>query len=193
LVSPSIICFCEAKKLVNLNREEVLTVMDWFIEAVLGNIVPLIIIAGVIINFFKRIAGSNQNQDQNKNRNQGQQRSASAPSNTNENKPKLKDLFEQLEEVFNDQPVGKPPAPKKVEPDVPSAANEFQTRYEDLKSRENVVETKAPAEKKVMKKKAEPTSSLTISKKKAVQGIIWSEVLGPPRSKRPYQNRGYYK
>ncbi|WP_077618852.1 hypothetical protein [Bacillus sinesaloumensis] len=72
--------------------------------------------------------------------------------------------------------------------------NTFYERYQELQEKgiysEPIKEEKEPA-LSVIKQSASTGSKevKSFSKNKVVEGIIWSEILGPPRAKKPYQIR----
>ncbi len=73
------------------------------------------------------------------------------------------------------------------------APNTFIERYQELQQQGTYSETKSKGEEPAITvqkpETAEHMAVKSYSKNKVVEGIIWSEILGPPRAKRPYQLR----
>ncbi|WP_453994890.1 hypothetical protein [Bacillus nitroreducens] len=72
--------------------------------------------------------------------------------------------------------------------------NPFYDRFRELQEQGTYSETERKEEEPVLTV-IKPTDSSerkavkTFTKNKVVEGIIWSEILGPPRAKKPYQIR----
>ena len=156
--------------------------MEQLIGELMGNIVRLIILIGVIVNFVKRFKGAGEEQPK-----QSQQQPERERKNT------MKDIFQQFEDVFTEEI----PKQQKVEPnrELAQPNSELQGKYKEVKERV-VRQPAVPIEivSPSKDKKIELTTIRNISKKRAVEGIIWSEVLGPPRAKKSFNsNRRYIK
>ncbi|MEH7379907.1 hypothetical protein V7138_05440 [Bacillus sp. JJ1533] len=72
--------------------------------------------------------------------------------------------------------------------------NTFYERYQELQQKGTYNETTTEEEPAltVIKPSLATRENKAVkgfSKNKVVEGIIWSEILGPPRAKRPYQTR----
>ncbi|WP_010678170.1 hypothetical protein [Bacillus timonensis] len=75
-----------------------------------------------------------------------------------------------------------------------SVPNTFYERYQELQQKGTYSETTSEEMEPSLTviKPTETTQHKAIknfSKNKVAEGIIWSEILGPPRAKRPYQSR----
>lgn len=84
------------------------------------------------------------------------------------------------------RPVKEEPKTARMEPEtVPSAeTNPLQEKLEELKNRsyhEPSIQKKITVDKP--KITGEKNVFKPISRKEAVQGVVWSEILGPPKSK----------
>lgn len=87
------------------------------------------------------------------------------------------------------------PMRKRVEQEIKKRQRSTESLEEKLKEAKQQVENEIAVPPlvprvHVKKEKVEaPAPSLHVSKKQVVQGVIWSEILGPPRSKNPYHSR----
>ena len=72
--------------------------------------------------------------------------------------------------------------------------NTFYDRYRELQQKgiytETITEEEKPAQSVIKPAGSiETKQAKSFSRNKVVEGIIWSEILGPPRAKKPYQIR----
>jgi len=87
------------------------------------------------------------------------------------------------------------PMRKRVEQEIKKRQQSTESLEEKLKEAKQQVKAEIPVPRVVphvraKKEKVAPTApSLHVSKKQVVQGVIWSEILGPPRSKNPYHSQ----
>lgn len=133
--------------------------MDNIIELILNNIVFVIIVIGGILSFFKRMGNEDQNQNQRQNERPRKQAASSGNSQSLHQEQELSDEI-QSENV-----------------------SAYQEALERISEREN-----SQYELKVQKPKRNSAKQkgISISKRNVRNGIIWAEILGPPRSKRPH-------
>ncbi|CAN0344307.1 unnamed protein product, partial [Chrysoparadoxa australica] len=66
-------------------------------------------------------------------------------------------------------------------------------RYKRLKREDNPPRVNEPILKSVNRNQSRYRSDFNkVTKKRVIEGVIWSEILGPPRSKRPHSSQGQY-
>ncbi len=155
--------------------------LQGLIEFVMANAWILIIIIGFIANTFRRF-GSGEKEP-----------TSPVPM------PKQFNPFGQEPKPEKDEYQVETKYETEVEPEeIPNTQvpNTFYDRYLELQQQGVYTETETVTrEEEPMLKVVKPTASRetrqakTYSKNKVVEGIIWSEILGPPRAKRPYQIR----
>ncbi|MBE4908025.1 hypothetical protein IMZ08_08165 [Bacillus luteolus] len=167
--------------------------MDIMIQQLMGaiieNIIPLIFIIGIIVNIFKRFkeGGSGQNQPQQRKPVEHETTYEENNDRRTERNP-FETMFEELDrkgrEIFEQMD-------RKQEEPKPEVSN----RLNEALSRINNQEASAPQRTEIKKvetivppkqKKSSSGALQGISRKRAVEGVIWAEILGPPRSKRPH-------
>lgn len=151
------------------------------IEFVMANAWIVVIIIGFVFNTFRRFT-----------------RGESEPT-TPVPMPKQFNPFDQERKPEKDEYQVETKYETEVEPEeIPDTQvpNTFYDRYLELQQQGVYTETETVTrEEEPMLKVLKPTASRetrqakTYSKNKVVEGIIWSEILGPPRAKRPYQIR----
>ncbi|WP_226656829.1 hypothetical protein [Pseudalkalibacillus hwajinpoensis] len=135
--------------------------MDNLIELLLNNIVFVIIAIGGIVSFFKRMGNE---EDQSKKPPQARrqaevgnkQHSDSSPSHAEESHGNKADKVSAYQEALE------------------RISDRDKPKY-DLK-----------VQRSVRKQSNKKHRSLSISKNDVRNGVLWSEILGPPRSKKPH-------
>ena len=149
------------------------------INFVMGNAWILIIIIGFVFNTFKRF------------------NSGESEPTTPVPMPKQFNPFDQERKPEKDEYQVETKYEAELEPEeIPNTQvpNTFYDRYLELQQQGTYTETITEEEEPVLTV-IKPTASRetspakTYSRDKVVEGIIWSEILGPPRAKRPYQIR----
>ncbi|MGA9287276.1 MAG: hypothetical protein WBV93_02905 [Anaerobacillus sp.] len=136
--------------------------MDNLIDLLLNNILFVIIAIGGIVSFFKRM-GNEEDQTQ-KPRKSGQ---PSAQRNQHRSEPSM--TTKQSEETQDSlKPV--------------SAYQEALERISDRNDPQYELKVQRPLQKQTYKKH----KRLSLSKREVRNGVLWSEILGPPRSKKPH-------
>ncbi|WP_078545562.1 hypothetical protein [Litchfieldia alkalitelluris] len=151
--------------------------LEDLLNLIMSNLFFVILIVGAIYNFLRRMGGQQQQQNQSPS-------TGTAP--TEEKRTQLKDIFQQFEEAFKDEEEVARPTPKTPAVESNPQSHEMLQRYERIK------ETKPAADipygtrniKTVSGQSKPKKSSSRISKNNAAQGVIWAEILGPPRAKR---------
>ncbi|RFB17560.1 hypothetical protein DZB84_06820 [Bacillus sp. HNG] len=151
-----------------------------FIDFIMSNPLILIVIFGFFINAFKRFASGNKEPTT----------QIPLPKQFNpfdqEPKPEKEDYQAETKYDYIE------PAPELVsDSHVP---NTFYERFQELQEKGIYKETSQDEEQiqtviKPLAATSEHKAVRSFSKNKVVEGIIWSEILGPPRAKRPYQTR----
>ena len=136
-----------------------MTILDNIIELILNNIVFVIIAIGGILSFFKRMGDEDQKQNQRPNERPRKQAPSSGAGRSPSQEQEISDEI-QSENV-----------------------SAYQEALERISEREN-----SQYELKVEKPKRSSAKQkgISISKRNVRNGIIWAEILGPPRSKRPH-------
>ena len=140
-----------------------MTVLDNLIELLLNNIVFVIIAIGGIVSFFKRMGNE---EDQNKKPpqtrrqagvgNKQQSESVSSANHTEESHGNNADRVSAYQEALE------------------RISDRDKPKY-DLK-----------VQRSVRKQRNQKHRSLSLSKNDVRNGVLWSEILGPPRSKKPH-------
>lgn len=156
------------------------SLLQGIFDLIMSNAWILIIIIGFVLNTFKRF-------------NSGQKEPTTQiplPKQFNpfDQEPKQEKKAFEVETKYDYE---------EIEPEVVSDSqvpNTFYERYKELQQEgtysETVNEDVEPAITVI-----KPTATTqhkeikNFSKNKVVEGIIWSEILGPPRAKRPYRTR----
>ncbi|MEH7236069.1 hypothetical protein [Bacillus sp. JJ1562] len=151
------------------------------IEKIMSNAWILIVIIGFVLNAFKRF-------------------------NSGEKEPTTQIPMPKQFNPFDQEPKPeKEDHPKETKYDYEEieskevsdtqVPNTFYERYQELQQQgtysETTIEEEEPALTVIKPTVAtsEQRGVKSFSKNKVVEGIIWSEILGPPRAKRPYQTR----
>lgn len=132
--------------------------MDNIIELILNNIVFVIIAIGGILSFFKRMG--NEDQNQNQRQNERPRRQASGP----DSRP----------------PQQKKEASDEIQSENVSAYQEALERISERENAQNEIKVQKP------KRSSDKKKGISINKRNVRNGIVWAEILGPPRSKKPH-------
>lgn len=164
--------------------------LQQLIGAIIENIIPLIIIGGVILNIFKRFKEgvSGQNQPQ-------QSKPVAHESTYEDNTDRrtetnpFETMFEELDrkgrEIFEQMDRRDEPKPEVANKYV-EALSRINTRQEMSVPERTEIKKVATVAPPNQKEKSTSGALRGISRKRAVEGVIWAEILGPPRSKRPH-------
>ncbi|MBD8069195.1 hypothetical protein [Bacillus sp. PS06] len=155
------------------------------IEFIMGNLFFVVLILGAIFNFLRRKPDTEQAPNK-------ESRRTGPESNQGEGRTQLKDIFQQIEEAFKEEQEAQQPKPTPKEQPAPIVehrveSQEMMDRYERLKEtsrHEAVSDRLKPKASTQVQRKSTQTSRLSLSKKQALQGVVWAEILGPPRAKR---------
>ncbi|MFS0861606.1 hypothetical protein [Fredinandcohnia sp. 179-A 10B2 NHS] len=151
------------------------------LDFIFSNIWIVIIIGGFILNTFKRFnAGESEPTTQ-----------IPFPKQFNPFDQEKKEVKEVYEERKFETHVDETP--------VSNSSNTFYEKYLELQEKNLYGETSPAVEEVIKPTKAKPTRPIqteqqpvqAFSNNKVVEGIIWSEILGPPRAKKPIQRRNY--
>ena len=147
-----------------------MNIVETLIKLIINNAFIFVIVGGIIFNVVQRFIAQSKEEEQ--------QRSKRAPM------PPVNNPSRRERPRY--RPVKEEPKTARMEPEtVPSAeTNPLQGKLEELKNRsyhEPSIQKKITVEKP--KITGEKNVFQPISRKEAVQGVIWSEILGPPKSK----------
>ena len=173
-------------------------IVQQLITLLLDNFILVFIIGGVILNIFKRFKDvtPEQNDQQRPVERQGNREQNYDEENErrSEQNP-FETIFDELnrkgKEISKQNEKTAPSHIEKVEQRKPTASTEPYERYNKLNKEDNP-RGKKSSPKQVNRISTQYQPMKRVTKKRAVEGIIWSEILGPPRSKRPHSSRGRY-
>ncbi|ADU29862.1 hypothetical protein [Evansella cellulosilytica] len=157
------------------------------IEALLGNPLLLILLIGALFSFFQRLGASNTEEQQ-----------QPPKRNTPQQEIDWEDIFRQEEskqepaEKSSVNDVYTPDSYYNSEDELAKANSELQDRYEATKKRkqrarelEQVMKKDSPIfTEDITKQTNVGVSFSNMTREDAIKGIIWSEVLGKPKSKK---------
>jgi hypothetical protein len=137
--------------------------VDNLIELLLNNIVFVIIAIGGIVSFFKRMGNEG---DQNK----------KATQTTRQAK-------------VGNKPLSKSESSIQIEENPGHSLNDEDSSYQ--KALERIADRDKPnydikVQRSVRKHTNKSVRRLSLSKEDVRKGVLWSEILGPPRSKKPH-------
>lgn len=151
-------------------------------EILFENPIVLIILIGIISSIFKN-RNKSEKQDSPAKRAESRKPVQKSSDPFNE----MKDLFKEVQRSFQEELN---PA-KKLKEDGPQKIDEVKLNYKEEQPEKSSMSkqvTETPHEHQVQKTKQ--ASQLKVDESKLVDAVIWSEILGPPRAKKPYlQNR----
>ncbi|MEH7384066.1 hypothetical protein V7147_01450 [Bacillus sp. JJ1521] len=155
--------------------------IEGLIKFIMANPIILIIVFGLFVNAFKRFA------------------SGKKEPTTQIPLPKQFDPFDQEpkpeKEEYQVETKYDYDEFEAKEASAPQVPNTFFERYQELQQNGTYSENKSKGEEpaitvhKPAVANKERLAVKSYSKNKVVEGIVWSEILGPPRAKRPYQLR----
>ncbi|WP_096188353.1 hypothetical protein [Evansella halocellulosilytica] len=177
-------------------------------QGLLENPLILFFIIAAILSFFQGLGGNKK--QENKRPNRPQNRPAETGQSHREEEVDWREIFKQETQTVEErrettrQPSAENSSPlsRDGEKELNKTNEELLERYENLKKRKQ--EAKRNASKienspiqnsdltKNRKSKVELDFS-SISRDEAVKGIIWSEILGKPRSRKPRETFSYRK
>lgn len=141
-------------------------VIDNLIELLLNNIVFVIIAIGGIISFFKRMSGEEENQKANP--------AQKPPQMQKETSNASSERSMQVSEVEENASTS-------------STVSAYKEALGHMAKRENYgSQNELKVQKNVKSAPYIKDKSLSISKSNVRNGIIWAEILGPPRSRKPH-------
>ncbi|MFC5713432.1 hypothetical protein ACFPU1_11615 [Thalassorhabdus alkalitolerans] len=184
--------------------------MEAIIEFIFANLFIILLIVGGIISMISRQGGGNQQRGQG----QGEQRK--------QGEIDWKEIFKQEEnDPGRGQPSPRPTPPggssgpqqgsrtaasdpAGVEEETRNAKSEYEQRLEEIQRRKKQAEEKigeisdSPIFGNELSSPSSQKSKVDlqfsrISKKEAMQGVIWSEVLGKPRANQPHRSASLYR
>lgn len=177
--------------------------MNVFFE-LLGNPVVLFIIIGVLSSLFR--SGQQQQKKQPPGTNQSGRTESQGQMSRSEETPKQESIFDQwrreLEEKVQETiPEIQRHRQSQPEPTVQTLANQKESKktetnvyqsYQDRKRDLDAEMSKLQAQFSQNQQKVSAIKGIPkLDRSKVVEGIIWSEVLGAPRAKKPYRPNGY--
>ena len=139
-------------------------VLDNLIDLLLNNIFFVIIAIGGIVSFFKRMGNE---EDQTQKPRQSGRPSAQGNQKRSESTRSTK---RSGEETYDSKS------------DTVSAYQEALERISDRDDPQYELKVQRPVQKQTYKKH----KRLSLNKRDVRNGVLWSEILGPPRSKKPH-------
>lgn len=167
--------------------------MDQLINLFLSN--PLFIIIGIfaLISFMSRISKAgqtNQRQEQ-----QGQRE----PNKEEPQKIDWRDIFNQEEEKAEPSPVRQeqvePSSYAPLQHQESEVRNDLYDRLEEMKTKKREAQERVSRQKQAVSAKQTQSSSSELSLnfknvtgKEAMKAVVWAEVLGSPRSRKPHKS-----
>lgn len=145
----------------------------------------IIALIGIISSLYKRMKENNNNNNQ---KNRPQRTSASFPKKTVEEKPLHVPIDVQNIEKERVESIEKEYLKRKKQAEESMRALQEQKRAAQLKVQTFRNEATKSNDRSFHKADKEETAFTSTSKQTLVNGVIWSEILGPPRSKRPHSS-----
>lgn len=163
-----------------------MNVIQGIFEFIIGNLFLVIIVGGFILNVIQRYIGSGAEDQEKRPQRQPMPPVGNPTSREERNRPQRipyrpsdRDEKETVVEVKKD-----------MQEEAQAVRNELQEKLEQLKTqREMPKRAVGGSSLTIDKNQRTSTRPVAFSKKSAVQGVIWSEVLGPPKSKRQSYKR----
>jgi hypothetical protein len=145
------------------------------LEFIFENPIAIIFIIGAIISFFKKMK---ENSD---------------PNSNQEKKPEWKKVMNIPQTLNEGKPVEKraPREPRQHQQN----RSQLREEYYEVKGRNEIDQPKVSAfkridtNKKVVNDEVDASVDLTPTKDTLIDGIVWSEILGPPRAYKSHSHR----
>ncbi|ARK29326.1 hypothetical protein BkAM31D_05350 [Halalkalibacter krulwichiae] len=166
--------------------------LDQIIDLIMQNIVFIAVVIGGLISMFGRLSGANQQESQD----QRKRRPHSPPLNEQrEEQVDWREIFKQEEREPEPQPTQ---TAKSIEPSLSTVSEEVSSRQQQLQEQYEEMRRKRERSSRQTKEirnvpKTEVTSDdkldlglNRLSNKEAMKAVVWAEVLGSPRAKRPH-------
>lgn len=165
--------------------------MEALFDLIFGNLAFLIVIIGGVISFLKR-ANEGQRQNQNRKQTQTPSQKQYQPSKDKKIKPfipQLEDLFGEITKHLEEQNQKHQPTVTQAE----TRKSEIENNREVKEVVPNIEKTK-PLFEHVNKNTPAPRDAhqtieidiKDIDRKKVIEGVIWGEILGPPRARKKH-------
>lgn len=147
-------------------------------EILFENPLILIILVGVISAIFK-----NKNKDEKQDDTKKRVETRKTVQKSSDPFSEMKDVFREVQRSFQEEIK---PAPT-VQENANQKINDAKFAYpEEPEKPEQVIKTPRGLQEQKLKQQ----SGLDVDESKLIDAVIWSEILGPPRAKKPYsQNR----
>jgi hypothetical protein len=145
------------------------------LEFIFENPIAIIFIIGAIISFFKKMKEN------------------SNPNSNQEKKPDSKKVVN-IPQTLNEGKRVETRSPR-VPREVQQNRNQLQQEYNDSKSKTEIDQPKVAAfqrietNKKMINTEVDASLDLTPTKDTLIDGIVWSEILGPPRAYKSHSQR----
>lgn len=149
--------------------------MDFFFE----NPIIMIILIGIISSFFKKTKNETK-------------------PNPKQPKPFIESLPKRVSEVLQEFELSPDESPKKLQTGYEEAKKQADMKIasleeQQMKYMEKVEQLEIEKEKSLrnalkLDEQADTVNTLAVDKEKLVDAIIWSEILGPPRAKKPHRS-----
>ncbi|HHW36891.1 MAG TPA: hypothetical protein GXX18_06565 [Bacillales bacterium] len=180
--------------------------MEALFDLIFGNLAFIIVIIGGVISLLKRTNENQNNNRRNQNQNQNQNRKQTyTPIQTQNQKryqpakekrakpflPQLDDLLGEITKHLGEQNQTEQPTVQQAEKKKP----EFETVIISAEEVVQDIEKVEPYFEYVNKNIVAPKESVhqtininmkEMNRKKVVEGVIWGEILGPPRARKKH-------
>lgn len=176
--------------------------MEALFDLIFGNLAFIIVIIGGVISFLKRANENQNNNRQKQNQDQNRQQTRTPIQTRNEKRyqpvkdkrvkpfiPQLDDLFGEITKHLEEQNQKQQPTVYQAETKKPEfetdliSAEEVVPDIEKIKPHFEYVNKKTVAPKEI---RHQAINIKEINRKKIVEGVIWGEILGPPRARKKH-------
>ncbi|KSU87091.1 hypothetical protein ACTHAL_000160 [Priestia flexa] len=158
-----------------------MNIIQGIFEFIIGHLFLVIIVGGFILNVIQRYIGSGAEEEEKRPQRQPMPPVGNPTSREERNRPK-RIPYRPSERNKKETVVE---AKKDMKEEAQAVRNELQEKLEQLKTQREIPKrAETSSVSSINKKQDTSTRPVVFSKKAAIQGVIWSEVLGPPKSKR---------
>lgn len=161
--------------------------MEALFDLIFGNLAFLIVIIGGVISFLKRANENQNNNRQNQNQNRKQTQTPMQTQTQKRYQPakdkRVKPFIPQLDDLFGEITKHLEGQTQKQQPTV------FIEEKKTSEMNTNIEVVEPPVTHNNKNKRENETIEIDIkdiNRKKAIEGVIWGEILGPPRARKKH-------